>query len=172
MKPSTESRKGDCKCPHCGANMFIHGHNLSRGLVDILVKFKTRVLEKKENKVHIKDELKLNNNQFGNYQKLRFHGLIAKYIDPETKQHEQGYWLLTKRGNEFCKNQIEIPKVVYTFRNKIVNKHNEFVSLNDVYKNTDVPYWEEKNDFICDYMDVLDADELKFDINGQGLLFS
>jgi hypothetical protein len=40
-----------------------------------------------------------------------------------------------------------------------------------VYKNTDVPYWEEKNDFICDYMDILDAEELKFDMNGQGILF-
>lgn len=171
METKSKSEEKNCKCPHCGANMYVHGHNLSKGLVHTLIKFKNRVIEKKENRVHIKDELHLNNTQFGNYQKLRFHGLIAKCIDPVTKQHEQGYWLLTKRGNEFVKNMISIPKKVYTFRNKIVDKDKDFVTMQQVLKDEMMPYWDEKNDFICDYMDILDAEELKYDSTGQGLLF-
>ena len=158
------------KCPHCGANMFIHGHRLSKGLVNSLVKFKEAVIKNQKNSVHLQTELALTKNQYNNFQKLRYHGLVAKCIDPETKERIGGYWLLTKRGNEFVKNLIELPHTVYTFRNRIVDKHPEKLRMSDILKDTDMPIWD--TDFICDYADVHDIEEIKFDMNGQGLLFS
>lgn len=161
----------NCKCPHCGANMYIHGHRLSKGLVNSLILFRKSILERNRNFIHIKDEMSLTKSQFTNFQKLRYHGLVAKYIDPETKEHVAGYWVLTRRGNQFCKNILSLPVVVYTFRNKIVNKHTDRVFLSDVLKNDELPYWDEKPDFICKFEDITEIEEIDFDINGQGLLF-
>lgn len=166
-----ENNKKQAKCPHCNANMYVHGHRLSKGLVDSLIKFKTMVLELNENKVHIKDQLSLTKTAFNNFQKLRYHGLVAKYIDSETDEHLAGYWLLTKRGNQFLKNELSLPVVVYTFRNKIIDKHKDLVKLQDVLKDNSMPYWDEKSDFIVDYADLHDIEEMNFDSVGQGLLF-
>lgn len=160
----------DSKCPHCGANMFIHGHRLSKGLVNSLVKFKEAVIKNQKNSVHLQTELALTKNQYNNFQKLRYHGLVAKCSDSETKERISGYWLLTKRGNEFLKDTISIPQTVYTFRNRIVDKHPTAIKMSDVLKDTDMPIWDK--DFICDYADIHDIEEIKFDMNGQGLLFS
>ena len=160
----------DSKCPHCGANMFIHGHRLSKGLTNSLIKFKEAVIRNQKNSVHLQTELALTKNQYNNFQKLRYHGLVAKCTDPETKERISGYWLLTKRGNEFLKDLIAVPHTVYTFRNKIVDKHPERVKMSDILKDNDLPVWDK--DFICDYADIHDIEEIKWDNNGQGLLFN
>lgn len=158
------------KCPHCGANMYIHGHRLSKGLINSLIKFKKAVIKNQKNLVHLQDEVSLTKNEYNNFQKLRYHGLVAKCLDSDTKERLSGYWLLTKRGNEFIKDAISLPHTVYTFRNKIVDKHPEKIKMSDVLKQVDMPYWDQ--DFICDYADIHDIEEIKFDNNGQGLLFS
>lgn len=159
-----------CKCPHCNANMIIHGHRISKGLSNALIKFRIQVLERNTNMIHLKNEVPLTKSEFTNFQKLRYHGLVAKYIDPVTKQHIAGYWLLTKRGNQFCKDQLSIPSIVYTFRNKIVDKHKVFVKLSEVLKGNDMPYWDVKEYFPFEFADIMDIEEVAFDMNGQGFL--
>jgi hypothetical protein len=170
MCAKNKEKKAVAKCPHCDANMYIHRHRLSKGLVNSLIKMKRGVIEMQKNQIHLQSELVLSKNDYNNFQKLRYHGLVAKCIDSETKERLSGYWLLTKRGNEFLKNMVSLPLAVYTFRNKIVNKHPDRVRLSDVLSNDELPYWDK--DFIHDYADVHDIEEIKFDINGQGLLFS
>ena len=167
---ATKKTKGkESKCPHCGANMFIHGHRLSKGLVNNLIKFKKAVIKNQKNSVHLQTELSLTKNEYNNFQKLRYHGMVAKCVDPDTKERMGGFWLLTKRGNEFLRDLISLPHTVYTFRNKIVDKHPDRVRMSDVLKDADLPIWDK--DFICDYADVHDIEEVKFDMNGQGLIF-
>ena len=53
MKTSKKSKAQ--KCPHCGASMAIHGHRLSKGLVNGLIKLKTEVIKRNRNMIHFKD---------------------------------------------------------------------------------------------------------------------
>lgn len=106
-------------CPHCGAKMKAYWHKLTPLLVRTLVKFRVGVNEKGMNKVHLQDDLDLTKTEYNNFQKLRLHGLVAKY--KEEGQHINGYWLLTRRGSDFLNGTLDIPKRVKTFRNKVVD---------------------------------------------------
>lgn len=161
-----KSNDRECKCPHCGASMIIHKQTLSRGLVQSLIKFKQAVLKHNRNSIHL-DEIGLNQNQFNNFQKLRYFGLVAKFVDPETKKNVAGYWLLTKRGNLFLKNELAVPCSVYTFRNKIINREPIKLKVSEIVLSAEIPVWQERLDFPFDYADIMDIDELKVDSKGQ-----
>lgn len=158
-----------CKCPYCGASMKAHWHRLSKGLANTLVSFRKKAIVS-NNKVHIKNDIELSKTAFNNFQKLRYHGLVTKWVNPETKEHEAGYWLLTRRGNLFCKNQLEVPAKVQTFRNKIYQKSLEKVFLSDILSQENMPYWDSIEKFDFEFADIYDIEEIKFDSNGQGLM--
>jgi hypothetical protein len=169
-----EKSEQECRCPHCGAKLNGRWENLSKGLVENLIRLREQVLRSRENKVHLMKDLSLSHSQYTNFQKLRFHGLIAHYKNPVTKLEETGYWLLTKRGNQFCKNQISIPKKVLIFRNSIKERGVNLVDAVTVLKQkSNEPYWYQKDDYETQivFLDILDADEIKIDKNGQGKLF-
>ena len=158
------------RCPYCQASLKLRWHRVSKGLAESLMLFKRAVIEFDRNKIHLMKDLKLSNNQFGNFNKLRYSGLIAKYINPETKKHESGYWLLTRRGNQFVKNELQIPNSVQTFRNKISDRSDKLVFISEILNDDTVKYWDAKDDFGFEYADIDEMEEIKFDINGQGLL--
>ena len=139
-------------CPNCGASMKVHNQRLSKGLVKLLIQFKGKVLELNRNEIHLQKDLKLTNNQFGNFQKLRYHGFIAKVYDKETKLHKGGYWLLTKKGNQFVKSEISTAQSVFTFRNKIVDKSPNKVFLSEVLNDESLPIWDDYN-YAIQYQD-------------------
>jgi len=156
-----------CKCPHCGASMKMHWHRISKGLAQTLVKFREVVVHGgKFNKVHLTRDMNLTKNEYNNFQKLRYHGLVAKV--KENGNRVEGYWLLTKRGNLFCKNQLMIPQKVQTFRNKIEKKSEAFVNLEMVFKGVDMPTWDMRDDFDYDFADITDYEDVTFDKDGQG----
>jgi len=112
----------------------------------------------------------LSKSAFTNFQKLRYHGLVAKYKNPETKEHEAGYWLLTRRGNLFCKNKVELPVKVQTFRNRICAKSDKFVHLSDVLNDNSMPFWDSKDDMEFEFVDVKDIKDINYDANGQMIM--
>jgi predicted transcriptional regulator len=61
----------------------------------------------------VQKDLSLTKNDYNNFQKLRYHGLVAKV------KAKAGYWLITKRGGQFLRNEIAIPAGVKTFRNHV-----------------------------------------------------
>lgn len=130
------------KCPHCGASMKKYWHKITPGLVKALAKTYQTIAQKGENVID-KDELSLTHGEYGNYQKLRFHGLIAKHIvDGKWKK---GQWLITKRGGLFLKNEIAIPERVQTFRNRVVDHDPKEVTVSDVMRSE--PYWEKEFEY-------------------------
>jgi len=131
MKVQTE------KCPHCGAAMNKYWHKLTPGLVKTLIEVYKHVSASGENKVS-KKELKLNHSQYGNFQKLRFHALIAKY--KVNGEWHKGEWLITQRGADFLKCTIQIPEKVQTFRNRVEDHSPELVTVADVMRSD--PYWQ------------------------------
>ena len=152
-----------CSC--CGAKLTGRYERLSKGLVLNLLKIRAKVLHESEkanklvNKVHLSNDLNLSKNQYNNFQKLRYHGLIAHYKDPITKEYESGYWIVTKRGNQFCKNELFVPKKLLIFRNRIQERSEEKINFRDVLTEENTPHWYQKEDYKMDFLDTNDFDE-------------
>jgi hypothetical protein len=153
-------------CPCCGAKIKLHWHRLNKGLVNMLIKVRKNVIAKGENKVQI-SELDLTTTEFCNFQKLRYHAMIAKCKDADGKRIG-GYWLLTKRGNQFCKGLIEVPQKVGTFRNIIRKKSNQVVSIKTVLLNEELPIWDSFETMEFEAYDLSDINEELWSANGQG----
>jgi hypothetical protein len=170
QKSKQETKSPDqikvCSC--CGAKMKLHWHRLNKGLVNVLIKVRKQVIAKNENSVSI-SELNLSTTEFCNFQKLRYHAMIAKCKDEDGKRIG-GKWLLTRRGNQFCKGLIEVPQKVGTFRNVIRKKSFEVVGLRSVLNNDELPWWDAFENMEFDNYDISDIDENLWDENGQGKL--
>jgi hypothetical protein len=134
-------------CIHCGASLKSYWHRLTPGLVNTLVKVFVKVIDKGQDRVHI-SEITLNHSEYGNFQKLRFHGLIAKF--KENGVWVPGDWLVTKRGAEFLRGEIRVPERVKTFRNKVIGHSDEVVWVKDILKCE--PFFEQK--FAFEFFDI------------------
>jgi hypothetical protein len=147
-------KKEKTLCACCGASMEIHKQRLTKGLIVSLLKFRNAVFETNCNEIHVQKALKFTNNEYCNFQKMRYHGLIAKVKESKGKR-KNGYWLLTRRGGQFCKGEIKIPFIVYTFRNKINSKSEKIVGIQDILK-SDTNYWDKIEDFKFSLPDIED----------------
>jgi hypothetical protein len=116
------------KCAHCGAKLNKYWHHLNAVLVRALVKTLLVVKEQNENLVQ-KADLDLTHSEYGNYQKLRFHALIAKSKDEEGRFNG---WLITNRGGQFLRGEITVPAKVQTFRNHVIDHSTETVHIRDL----------------------------------------
>lgn len=122
------------KCPYCGANMKAYWHTLTPGLVSGLVEAIKFVVSHSRNSFHLQRDLNLSKSMYNNFQKLRFHALVAK-ID-----EKPGYWLITNRGGQFLRGEIEVPRQVLTFRNKVQTHSGDKVHMRQFRDK--VPYYE------------------------------
>lgn len=129
-------------CETCGARLMSHWERLTPGLVRSLVKFKAAIYTQNRNRIHYKRETTLNHSELSNFQKLRFHALVAKVYDAKGNR-EYGYWLLTRRGNQFLKGEIAVPRRVRIFRNEVKEHDENRVMIGDVLKSAaSLPYFE------------------------------
>ena len=162
-----------CKCPHCGASLEQRAHRLSKGLVKTLVLFKISVCELDRNEIHLRNDMSLSKNQYNNFQKLRYHGLVAKCYEKDTKLRKSGYWLLTRRGNRFLKHNLAVPVRVSTFRNKIVERDEKCLTINEILTDSSLPVWDniEKYGSNLSYPHQIDLEDISKDMYGQTLLF-
>ncbi len=115
-------------------------HTLSPGLIETFRKFALQVRDH-NNKVHIRRDVTLTITENNNFQKLRYWGLVAKY--KEMGNHIAGYWVLTKRGGEFLRGEITLPKKVKTEDNHKIEESKERVLIYDYFKSYTMEYWQE-----------------------------
>ena len=101
-------------------------HNLTPGLVSVLIKCIQFVHAQGKNEFHLQDDLHLSVNAFSNFTKLRFHGLVAK-VDGK-----RGCWLITARGGQFLRGEIAVPASVKTFRNKVLEHSTDLIHINEL----------------------------------------
>lgn len=125
-------------CEHCGASMKEYWHPLSSGYVSALIKFANGVREKRENKIHLLQDLwgpnQLSRHEWNNFTHLRFHGMVAKVKEKDDGgelRHIAGYWLLTRKGGAFLRGEISVPKKVKTFRNEVIDHSAELAHIKD-----------------------------------------
>ena len=120
-----------------------HNHKLTPGLVGILVKMIESVKESGHNKVHLQKDLALTHSEFANLQKLRYWGLIAKC--KEGGERKKGYWVITRRGGEFLRNEKAMPKTVATLDNTIVGRSEDTVTISQFFSEAyPKTYWQEE----------------------------
>lgn len=119
-------------CPHCQAKMLVWKHSLTPGLVSTFLEFAKAVREKGINEIHLQDEVDLSKNGYNNFQKLRYFGLVVKGKD-ERNELKAGCWLITRLGLQFLQGNTPVPKWVITFRNRITEKSDELVFIDDIH---------------------------------------
>ena len=130
------------RCPTCGANMEAFWHSISPGLTKVLIKAYVYVSAHGEN-VFNPHDINLSNYEYSNYQKLRFHGLIARY--KQDGKVIKGKWLITSRGGDYLKGQLLVPAKVKTLRNKVIDHSPEMVSIGEVMRKEE--YWQKDFNF-------------------------
>jgi hypothetical protein len=152
-------------CPTCGANLKGRWEYITEGQLNSLAKFLEAVKDHDRNSIHLQDDLDLTKNEYNNFQKLRYNGLVAH-------APEKGCWLITRRGAQFLRNELDLPKGVLIFRNRIQKYHSTRVTLSDILASDD-PYWLQKEDYEYETVDIVDYeidkfDFIEFDKDGQG----
>lgn len=152
-------------CPHCGASVRQRWDRITAGEVDFLIRFKARILEKQENLIDVPKEMKLSNIEYSDFQKLRYHALIAK--KRENGVAKRGLWVLTRLGNLFLKGQVAIPERVRVFRNQINARSKELVTIEDVMQKT--PRWDGPDDIL--YEDIPVEQDVTEMLDGQMKIF-
>lgn len=112
---------------------------LSRGLVDTLMIFAREVKRTGNNSIHISDKLDLNHSQYNNFQKLKYHGLVAK---DGRFGNKSGYWCLTTRGIKFLSNKESVPVYVLVDDNQKVGESENKVFISELRPAFDDEYWQ------------------------------
>lgn len=108
-------------CPHCGQSIMKHRQALTKGLVGILLK----VANYHKTEFHLQKDVSLTKNEYTNFQKLKFWGLVKK------SDKISGAWSITGIGYKFLMNEIDLPYSVYTFNNRVVEQDSEKVFYKD-----------------------------------------
>jgi hypothetical protein len=114
-------------------------HSLAKGHVRTLVKFKKAIVFHRVNSVHRRRDLdaadqSLTKDEEANLTYLRYHGLLV----PDDAA-EAGFWLITRKGNDFLTGQSVIDKFVYVKNNTVEGHDGPKVSVTDVW--SDSPTW-------------------------------
>jgi hypothetical protein len=152
-------------CPTCNANLEARWEYITKGHLKLLTLLHEAIRENNRNSIHLQKDLDLTKNQYANFQKLRYNGLVAH-------AQETGHWLMTRRGAKFLRQEIDLPKGVLIFRNRIQKYHKTRATVQIILKG-DEPYWLKKGDFDYETMDIVDYeldafDNIGFNEKGQG----
>ena len=102
-----------CEC--CGNMVTAYIHHLNSPLVSALRQL-VDFYEKTSIPANLQNNLSLTKNQYNNFQKLQYFGLVHRTKDG---------WYPTPLGNEFITGRIDIPVRVATLGKTILPEHHE-----------------------------------------------
>lgn len=136
-------------CVSCGQRVpQARKETLSRIKVEILMSAGRLVAERMSNRFKLKDvEACTEPSHYNNFQKLRYHGLIAKAkVDGQLVRNE---WVITRNGFRFLRGVISLPKYVLIKQNHVVERSDLLVNLTEVWRGA--PYLETSFEYFDDY---------------------
>jgi hypothetical protein len=110
-------------CFNCGASMMDHRHSLSKSLLRGLFKFWGASLGTPMNL----KEAGLTRNQWDNFQKLRYFGLVRQF---EGKKN--GVWQVTGSGERFLFGERTSRKTAVTYRGEWISWEGPWISFSEV----------------------------------------
>lgn len=91
---------------------------LNAGLVYCLTQAVKAVHRKNVNRFHLQKDLTLTKTQYNNFQKLRYHALIAH---ADSQNPKSGEWLITARGGQFLRGETDVPRRVLVSANRVID---------------------------------------------------
>ncbi len=127
-------------CDHCGQPIQeAHKEVLSKMKLTMLKSAAAHVIATEVNDFKKSDIAEmLENSAYGNFQKLRYHGLVTPARD-KAGNRVRGRWLITRNGWAFLRGELDLPKFVLVRNNHVVDGSHSKVLLNvrDVYRGSD-----------------------------------
>lgn len=114
-------------CGHCGAKMVEYKHSFSKALAVGLYK----LYQSGATPINLK-HLGLTRNQWDNFQKLRYWGLVAPSHRPDGSRLN-GEWNITPVGIAFIEQGTSIKKSVWTYRGDPVRLEGDTCFFNSVH---------------------------------------
>jgi len=127
-----------CEC--CGAKTVKYKHSFSEALAVGLYK----LYEFGNISINLK-HLGLTRNQWDNFQKLRYWGLVKQAYRPDGTRLN-GEWIVTQEGIDFIERGTSIQKSVWTYRGKTVDFDGDTCFFLDVHEPSykkRLEYWDE-----------------------------
>jgi hypothetical protein len=116
----TNKEKG-CICPCCGQNVKIYKHLMNAKKALYLIKIYKATLQ--GNWCNVMQIAKADN---GDYAKLRFWGLIEESKEIPTEDvKSNGLWRITRKGIQFVRGELRIPKYARVYDNRFYGFHDE-----------------------------------------------
>ena len=128
-------------CSHCGAKTVRYRHNLSKGIVRGLIKLE----QAGGGPINLK-KLNLTRNEWDNFQKLKYWGLVRKAPSTEGAT-KSGIWEITSLGTMFVHGKSPVHKTVTTYRGEVVQIDGKLISIGDVSVNFLDKDYEDAIDF-------------------------
>lgn len=144
-------------CSECGEVHVVqlaHKESIDKRKLSMLKAAATWVIDNNLNDFKKKDlDLsRFGQSAYGNFGALRYHALIAKVRDRNTKKPIKGRWLVTRQGWAFLRGELKISKFVLVKDNHIVpNSHSQqTIGVRDVYYGSEAitthfEYFDEDN---------------------------
>ncbi len=115
-------------CEHCGATTVQYTHNMNIFLIEGLT-----ALQNAGGVESIKN-LGLDNNEWNNFQKLRYWDLISKHYEGDRRI--SGVWAITQKGRDFLANLLKIDVRVLTYRGVRIKYQGDLVTAKEIIENT------------------------------------
>lgn len=135
--------------PHgCGQRLpQARKETLSKIKAEILMSAGQLVASTMKNRFKLKDVAACTEpSHYNNFQKLRYHGLIAKMkVDGQPVLNE---WCITRNGFRFLRGRIGLPKFVLIKENHVVERSDVLLNLTDIWRGA--PYLETSFEYFDD----------------------
>lgn len=146
--PAIEPMKKPTHCESCGQRLpEARKETLSKIKVEILMSAGELVAGTMVNRFKLKQvDACTEPSHYNNFQKLRYHGLIAKV--KKDGQPVLNEWCITRNGFRFLRGKIDLPKYVLIKQNHVVERAKEMVNLTKVWQGA--PYLETSFEYFDD----------------------
>ena len=114
------------RCETCGANTVEYKFHLGAGLKRALV----QLYKAGTGEVH-RTDMKHINNDFGNFTKLKFFGLVEPVYNKDGTR-KGGTWRITQLGIDFLMGKVPVNKYVWTYRNSFLRFDGPLIYVHQV----------------------------------------
>lgn len=130
------------QCSHCGEPHIVkdsHKEHLNKHKLTMLQTAARHVINTKVNdfkKRDLEQSGDMPHSFYGNWQKLRYHGLVTQVRVDGTKIKDR--WLITRQGWEFLRGVKDLPTFVLVKDNHIKHRSEQLINVKDVYRGSEI----------------------------------
>lgn len=119
------------KCPCCGQLVKRYARKLTasmaRGLISLYKQTNNTTYP-----LHIKKIEAVNGGEFA---QLKRWGLIKEADNTESYKRRSGYWFITRKGVDFIKGNVQVPKYCDTYNGKTLGFSQEMTTIKEALSN-------------------------------------